>query len=54
MVGEWGTLAPPDGKGTETLVRGDIMEDDISGIARELEDARDLLSPSLTRATSIS
>ena len=45
LTGEWGTLPPADGKGTEILVWGDTREGDVSGIARELADARDLMSP---------
>lgn len=45
-AGELGTLPPPDGNGTGMIVRGigDLRGGNISGIDRELADARDLLS----------
>ena len=45
-TGELGTLPPPEGNGTGMMVRGigDLRGGNISGIDKELADARDLLS----------
>ena len=44
-MGDWGTLPPADGNGTETAGRGETSGKlDTSGMARELADAKgDLL-----------